>query len=120
LEDTNDALKLDGKLQADGRNIQIFSYKNHQADQKPEFKFATSVEKNKLFVRNVEFKSTEDELRQLFGQHGELKDVRIVRHKNGKPKGVAFIEFQNEESAQNALALNEYVFNGRTLEVHIR
>lgn len=115
MEDANEALKSSGKLQVDGRDIQVFPNTQHQTDVKPGFRFATGKEKNKLFVRNVDFNSTEDQLREFFGQYGQLKDVRIVRFKNGKPKGVVYIEYNDEEAAMRGLAANQQTFNGNAL-----
>jgi RNA recognition motif-containing protein len=39
----------------------------------------------------------------LFSQHGKLKDVRLVTHKNGASKGIAFVEFESAEEAAKAV-----------------
>lgn len=111
---------MNGKLQVDGRDIQIFPNREHPADEKPEFRFATGQESNKLFVRNLNFKSSAEDLREFFGQFGAVKDVRIVHHKNGKPKGVAYVEFTDEAGARSGLKANEKEFSGEFLMVEFR
>uniref|UniRef100_A0A915DGW6 RRM domain-containing protein n=1 Tax=Ditylenchus dipsaci TaxID=166011 RepID=A0A915DGW6_9BILA len=83
------------------------------------FKYATGMEKNKLFVRNVDFKCSDEELRQLFSKYGAVESVRIVTHKNGTPKGVAYVEYTNEQDANKALAANDSKLNGRKIKVFI-
>ena len=56
------------------------------------------LEKNKLFVRSLPFSATEDQLKELFGQHGPVRSVRLVTFRNGKPKGLAYVEYENEVS----------------------
>ena len=57
------------------------------------------VEKNKLFVRNIGFESTQEELEELFKSHSGLREVRLVTYRNGHSKGVAYVEFETEEAA---------------------
>ena len=62
------------------------------------FNFA-GVEKNKLFVRNIGFEATQEELEELFKSHSGLREVRLVTYRNGHSKGVAYVEFETEEAA---------------------
>lgn len=75
---------------------------------------------NKLFVGNIDWNTTEDELQALFSQHGETEEVVIVKDKfSGRSKGFGFVTFVNEEDAQKAVAeLNEHEVNGRKLTVN--
>ena len=72
-----------------------------------------------VFVGNLAFKSSEDELRQLFAKYGEVKSVRIMTDRmTRRPRGFGFVEM-NERGAEAAIrALNEHEFCGRKLRVN--
>ncbi|MFQ5886478.1 MAG: RNA recognition motif domain-containing protein [Anaerolineae bacterium] len=73
----------------------------------------------KLYVGNLEHTVTEEELRTLFSEHGEILSLTIVRDRySGRPRGFGFVEFANNEDAQKAKqALNGQDLKGRTLRV---
>ena len=73
----------------------------------------------KLYVGNLEHTVTEEELRTLFSEHGEILSLTIVKDRySGTPRGFGFVEFANDEDAQKAKqALNEQDLKGRTLRV---
>lgn len=82
------------------------------------FKFSTTLEKSKVFVRNVHFQATDDELKALFSKFGTVTSVRRVTHKDGKPKGIAFVDFDTEASAQKCVASGDkLMLRERELEV---
>lgn len=66
-------------------------------------KYATALEKNKLFVSGLPFSTSKSDLEKIMERFGTLKEVRIVVYKNGKSKGLAYVEFDDEQSAKNAL-----------------
>jgi RNA recognition motif-containing protein len=74
----------------------------------------------KLFIGNIEWGVTEDELKELFGKYGEVEEGVIIRDRmSGRSKGFGFITFANEEDADKAMeALNGYELNGRKLAVN--
>ncbi len=76
------------------------------------------IKKQTLFVGNLAFKSSERELRKLFGQCGEVFSIRLMTDKiTRKPRGYGFIEM-DRTGAQKALTeLNEQEFMGRELRV---
>ncbi|PLW29174.1 hypothetical protein PCASD_10935 [Puccinia coronata f. sp. avenae] len=61
----------------------------------------------------------EVDLRKLFNQFGEIKDVRMVLDQSGHSKGFAFVEFQNEMSAKAALTMNNVELKKRRIGVTI-
>lgn len=68
---------------------------------------------NKLYVGNLGYSVTEDQLRELFANHGQVKEVTIV-----EGRGFGFVEMSAPEEAQTAQeALNNTDFQGRTLKV---
>ncbi len=74
----------------------------------------------KLFVGNLNFQTTESELRALFEPFGEIGDVHIATDRNtGRARGFAFVELNDDESAEKAIAaLNGKDVNGRALNVN--
>ena len=84
------------------------------------FKYSTLMERNKLFVKGLPYKATKESIQELFGQFGEIKDVRIVTHRNGHSKGIAYVDFVNDSEASKAIVkLDNYVMDGRTISVAI-
>src|SRR4051812_43367772 len=73
-----------------------------------------------LFVGNMSFHTTEDELRSLFEPFGEITRLQIVTDRDtGRARGFAFVEMANDEEAEKAIAaLNGKEFGGRTLNVN--
>jgi RNA recognition motif-containing protein len=75
---------------------------------------------SKLYVGNMSFKTTEDELRSAFGQFGSVTDVYVAMDKmTGRPRGFAFVTMGTaEEAAQAAEKLNGDDLGGRALTVN--
>jgi len=73
----------------------------------------------KLYVGNISFKATEEDIRELFARSGEVESVKIITDAHtGNPKGFGFIEMATEEDAKKAIAeLNGTTFMERTLSV---
>ena len=75
---------------------------------------------NKLYVGNLPYTTTEDELRSLFEQAGSVASVTIIKDRETRQsKGFGFIEMGNSEEAENAIRLfNGYNLNRRELKVN--
>jgi RNA recognition motif-containing protein len=73
----------------------------------------------KIYVGNISFKATENDIRELFSQVGEVESIKIITDaQTGQPKGFGFIEMSSEEDAKRAIsALNGKTFMERTLSV---
>ena len=72
----------------------------------------------KLYVGNLSYDTTEDGLRQLFGQFGELDSVIVITDRiSGRSKGFGFAEFKEDADAEKALSLDGQEFDGRELKV---
>jgi len=67
-----------------------------KSTRQPQFKYARSLERNKLFVKGLPFEMNETELRCMFEAFGPVKDCRLVTYRNGHSKGLAYIEFEQE------------------------
>jgi RNA recognition motif-containing protein len=74
---------------------------------------------NKLYVGNLSFDMTDEELRDAFSEFGEIVSAVVVKDRiSGRSRGFGFVEFSNEESAQNAKgAMNDKEIKGRALKV---
>ena len=58
----------------------------------------------KLFVGNLSFQATEEDLRELFAQAGNVETVRIITDQfTGRPRGFGFVEMATKEEAQKAV-----------------
>ena len=67
----------------------------------------------KLYVGNLSFNTSENELQELFAQAGAVQEVTLMQDKfTGKSRGFAFVTMGSEEDAQNAISK----FNGQTIE----
>jgi len=73
-----------------------------------------------IFVGNLSFDVTQDELTSAFAQYGNVERVNIITHRDsGNPRGFAFVEMTERNDANNAIAgLNGSTLNGRTLNVN--
>jgi RNA recognition motif-containing protein len=74
----------------------------------------------KLFIGNIEWGATEEDLKELFGKHGDIEEAIIIKDKmSGRSKGFGFVTFANEEDADKAMEeLNGHELNGRALVVN--
>jgi RNA recognition motif-containing protein len=73
----------------------------------------------KLYVGNLPFNTTEDELRELFGQHGNVQSVRVVTDREtGRSRGFAFVEMDADAAETAIRALNGTQLGGRALRVN--
>ncbi|XDC64042.1 hypothetical protein R6Z07M_015224 [Ovis aries] len=67
------------------------------------FRYSTALEKHKLFVSGLPFSCTKEELEEICKAHGTVKDIRLVTNRAGKPKGLAYVEYENESEASQAV-----------------
>jgi cold-inducible RNA-binding protein len=74
----------------------------------------------KLYVGNLSFQTTEDELRQTFGQYGTVNTAQMVMDREtGRSRGFAFVEMADGAEAEAAIqALNGSQLDGRSLTVN--
>ncbi len=73
-----------------------------------------------IYVGNLSFDTTEDSLRQVFSQHGEVSSARIISDREtGRSRGFGFVEMPSDDEGQAAIAaLNNTDLDGRTLTVN--
>ncbi|XP_076882027.1 polyadenylate-binding protein 2-like [Bidens hawaiensis] len=75
------------------------------------------VDTRSIFVGNVDYACTPEEVQQHFQSCGTVNRVTILTDKFGQPKGFAYVEFLEVEAVQEALALTESELHGRQLKV---
>lgn len=73
----------------------------------------------KIYVGNLPFSATEDEVRQLFAQHGTVNAVNLIKDRDtGQPRGFGFIEMPNGDATKAIKSLNGAALSGRALRVN--
>jgi cleavage stimulation factor subunit 2 len=77
-------------------------------------------QKHDIFVGNLDFNTTEEQLHQIFSEVGRLVRVRMVTDQDtGKPRGFAFVEFEDPQAALSAIRnMNDFELNGRRIRVN--
>ncbi|XP_061333778.1 polyadenylate-binding protein 2-B-like [Pezoporus flaviventris] len=76
------------------------------------------VDQRSIYVGNVDYGGTAEELESHFHSCGEINRVTILCDKfSGHPKGYAYIEFEEKSSVKTALELDKSVFRGRVIKV---
>jgi RNA recognition motif-containing protein len=85
------------------------------------FRFSGGIESMmKLYVGNLSFRTTDDQLRSTFEQYGEVASASVVMDREtGRSRGFGFVEMPNEEEAKAAInALHGQQLEGRNLTVN--
>ena len=74
----------------------------------------------KLYVGNISFNTSEEDLQQLFGQIGTVDSVKVIEDREtGRSRGFAFVEMSSKADGENAIAqLNGKEVEGRELKVN--
>jgi len=75
---------------------------------------------SKVFVGNLDFNTTRDEVEALFAQVGTVRDVFLpTDRESGRPRGFAFVEFESDDDAAKAIEkFNGHDLGGRSLRVN--
>jgi cold-inducible RNA-binding protein len=73
----------------------------------------------KLYVGNLSYNTTEETLRRLFGEFGDVESINIITDRDtGRPKGFGFVEMATQEAAEQAIsALNGKMVDDREIRV---
>jgi RNA recognition motif-containing protein len=74
----------------------------------------------RLYVGNLPYSATEDQLTELFSRAGKVDSVRVMRDMaTGRARGFAFVEMATDDDAQKAISeFHEYQMEGRALVVN--
>ena len=72
----------------------------------------------KLFVGNINWSASKEDLENIFSEYGELEEVVLIKDENGRSKGFGFVEMDSEDGAQAAVSqMDGQEFEGRSLRV---
>ena len=73
-----------------------------------------------IYVGNLSFDATEDDVRQAFSEYGEVRSVNIITDREtGRPRGFGFVEMPNDDEARAAIdGLNLQRIAGRAVNVN--
>ena len=76
---------------------------------------------SKLYVGNLSYDTTEDQLRELFGQAGSIKEIALIMDRDTRrPKGFGFVEMETQAEAAKAIQMfSDYELDGRRLTVNM-
>ena len=72
-----------------------------------------------IYVGNLPYEMTEEELRELFSPHGDVRSVKlIIDHATGRPRGFGFVEMDKDNARDAIKQINGNEVSGRTLRVN--
>lgn len=72
-----------------------------------------------IYVGNLPWSATEEQVKELFGQYGDVISVKLVSDRDtGRARGFGFVEMEDADAAKAIEALDNYTFGSRTLRVN--
>ena len=79
------------------------------------------MSQNKLYVGNLSFNSSEDDVSDAFSAHGTVTSVNLITDREtGRPRGFGFVEMSSDDEAQRAIeAMDGRDLDGRNLKVNL-
>ena len=73
----------------------------------------------RIYVGNLPYSATEEEIRELFGQYGDVASVSLVSDREtGRPRGFGFVEMEEDDADKAIQNLNNFSMGGRNLRVN--
>ncbi|AED96039.1 polyadenylate-binding protein 1 [Arabidopsis thaliana] len=99
------------------RNLLEFEYEKEIINSGVSAAEKEEVDSRSIYVGNVDYACTPEEVQQHFQSCGTVNRVTILTDKFGQPKGFAYVEFVEVEAVQNSLILNESELHGRQIKV---
>ena len=85
----------------------------------PPLGYSDRVSMISIYVGNLTYNVTEDELREYFQQHGEVQRIHLVTDREtGRPRGFGFVEMDDDGGRAAIEALNGKDFQGRPLTIN--
>ncbi len=74
----------------------------------------------RIYVGNLPFSATEDEIREKFSEFGAVQSVSLITDRHtGQPRGFGFVEMDDQDAERAIAALDSTDFGGRTMRVSI-
>ncbi|MDD3125595.1 MAG: RNA-binding protein [Candidatus Kapabacteria bacterium] len=72
-----------------------------------------------IYVGNVQYSTTEDQIRELFEQFGAVESIKMINDREtGRFRGFSFVEMEDEAAQSAIAALNDTDYNGRKIQVN--
>ena len=102
------------EIPAKRENVETATQKKKMLREK---KQDADVQHRTVFVNNLSFAASEEDVQERFQQYGEIVEVTIVRNNHGKSRGFGYVEFSTEEAAESALVENGKMLKSRKMEV---
>ncbi|EMC92377.1 hypothetical protein BAUCODRAFT_78497 [Baudoinia panamericana UAMH 10762] len=106
---------MDGKM-LDGQHKLVAKISNPDAKKQ---RSGAQAEGREVFVKNLERNASEAEVKEYFGQYGEVVSLNLVKLVNNKRTGTGFVVFASSDEANAALAANNKPFKDRILHVEV-
>lgn len=117
-EDKEEIEKLNQLQREVAKQMNLGSLPDSTAPLAMSLKDKTEADKRSVYVANVDYGATEEELRTHFHGCGFINRVTIVCNKfNGRPKGCAYVEFSDQDSVATAKIMDDSLFRGRQIKV---
>lgn len=93
-----------------------------QQQQQQRLEFQKDINSHSIFISRIPDETTPDEIESFFHSTGTINRVTILYdHQTGKPKGYAYVEYQDSQGSQNAIEqLNGQMFKGKQLKVQAK
>ncbi|KAF9894527.1 Splicing factor [Aspergillus nanangensis] len=114
-EEARNAIKLDGT--AVDNNLHLVAKLSDPS--RKQDRHGPMYEGREIHVSNIDWKASEENLKDLFSKYGKVEQARIPRKVDGGSKGFAYIVFSSKEEAEAALAMHEQEFRSRPLHVKL-
>ena len=78
------------------------------------------VDRMNIYIGNLSYDATEDDVRKAFEDFGSVDNVKIIKNRyTGRSKGFGFVEMTNDDEAKTAISeMNDKEFMGRNLKVN--
>ena len=78
------------------------------------------MQNTKIYVGNIPYSTSEDDLRTHFDQFGIIEDLKIITDREtGRSRGFAFITYSSGSEAQQAIGFNGQTFQGKALTINL-
>eukprot|EP00117_Sycon_ciliatum_P005600 scpid36830/ scgid9477/ Squamous cell carcinoma antigen recognized by T-cells 3 len=111
------ALKLDREA-LDGRPMFVSLCVDKDEGSKTAYRYSRSLDTKTLYVSQLPYEMTKEQIKELFSKHGTVVDVRLMTNRSGTSRGFCYVEMESEEQASiSILKLDQYVHKGRRLGV---
>jgi len=104
------------RMEEEAKKIEALTQEVEKSHDKPAT--GPEVDSRSVYVGSVEYSTRPEELQDFFTACGPVKRITIICDKfTGYPKGFAYVEFEDKDSVENAVLLNETEFKGRPLKI---